>query len=113
MSLIPIRSRRFGRVAVLGGLLAVMATSAAVSQTAASGGDSVEFRIRDNCEVESFNLVVGPDTCVGDGTTTFDEAVVAQTLGTVLKYREDQGRVQEHGLDAIVSAALDRGSLRG
>ncbi len=47
------------------------------------------------------------------GTTTFDEAVVAQTLGTVLKYREDQGRVQENGLDTIVNAALERGSLRG
>ena len=47
------------------------------------------------------------------GTRTFDEAVVEQTLGTVLKYREDQGRVRENGLDAIVNAALERGSLRG
>lgn len=47
------------------------------------------------------------------GTRTFDEAVVEQTLGTVLKYREDQGRVRENGLDLIVNAALERGSLRG
>ena len=47
------------------------------------------------------------------GTTTFDESVVERTLGTVLKYREDQGRVRENGLDLIVNAALERGSLRG
>ena len=42
-----------------------------------------------------------------------NEARFKETAETVLKYREDQGRVQENGLDAIVNAALERGSLRG
>jgi MoxR-like ATPase len=34
--------------------------------------------------------------------TTLDEETVAVTLGTVLKYREDQQRVRSHGLAALV-----------
>jgi hypothetical protein len=37
-----------------------------------------------------------------------DEAAVNITLGTILKYREDQERVREHGLTKIVRAAAAR-----
>ena len=43
------------------------------------------------------------------GVTTLDEASVATTLGTVLKYREDHGRVGQFGLDQLVSLAVSHG----
>ncbi len=38
------------------------------------------------------------------GTSTLDETTIAATLGTVLKYREDQDRVTEVGIDMIMAA---------
>ena len=47
------------------------------------------------------------------GVTELNEAVVATTLGTVLKYREDHDKVREHGVADLVRKAFDRGvSLR-
>ncbi len=44
------------------------------------------------------------------GAATLDENTVAVTLGTVLKYREDQQRAASHGLGRLVDAARpDRG----
>jgi MoxR-like ATPase len=40
------------------------------------------------------------------GRTSLDEASVAATLGWVVKYREDQHRVAEHGLPELVREAL-------
>jgi MoxR-like ATPase len=42
------------------------------------------------------------------GTERLDERTVAVTLGTILKYREDQERVRTHGLDDLVRAAVTR-----
>ena len=42
------------------------------------------------------------------GVTELDEATVDATLGTVLKYREDQERVHEHGLADLVRQAYER-----
>jgi MoxR-like ATPase len=42
------------------------------------------------------------------GVTTLDERSVATTLGTVLKYREDHHRVEQHGLAAIIEQAAER-----
>jgi MoxR-like ATPase len=39
------------------------------------------------------------------GHRVLDESAVRVTLGTILKYREDQERVSEHGLPAILQAA--------
>jgi MoxR-like ATPase len=47
------------------------------------------------------------------GVTELDDATVEATLGTVLKYREDQERVRSHGLADLVKQAVDRGLLRG
>jgi MoxR-like ATPase len=42
------------------------------------------------------------------GRTRLDEHSVGVTLGTILKYREDQDRVRAHGLDDLVRAAVAR-----
>jgi MoxR-like ATPase len=47
------------------------------------------------------------------GVTEINEEVVEQTLGTVLKYREDQTRVRDHGIAGVVQHAFERGLLHG
>jgi len=42
------------------------------------------------------------------GRTTIDERSVDVTLGTILKYREDQERVRAHGISELVGAAVAR-----
>jgi MoxR-like ATPase len=43
------------------------------------------------------------------GRTSLDEAAVGSTLGAAVKYREDQQRVREHGIDLLVREAVARG----
>jgi MoxR-like ATPase len=47
------------------------------------------------------------------GVTRLDERSVMSTLGTVLKYREDHQRVENHGVADIVKQAFERGLLPG
>jgi MoxR-like ATPase len=42
------------------------------------------------------------------GRRSLDEVSVSATLGTVLKYREDQERVRQHGVGDLVRAALHK-----
>jgi MoxR-like ATPase len=42
------------------------------------------------------------------GVSDLDERTVAATLGTVLKYREDQERTRQHGLTDLVQQAFER-----
>jgi MoxR-like ATPase len=44
------------------------------------------------------------------GRDELDEALVDVTLGSILKYREDQERARESGLGALVDAAVARGA---
>jgi MoxR-like ATPase len=44
------------------------------------------------------------------GRTSLDEQSVEATLGTVLKYREDQQRVRSHGVADLVRSAVLRGA---
>jgi MoxR-like ATPase len=44
------------------------------------------------------------------GRATLDEGAVSATLGSVLKYREDQERVRGQGIGEVVRAALLRGA---
>jgi len=44
------------------------------------------------------------------GRARLDESAVDATLGTVLKYREDQERVRAHGLADLVRTAMARGA---
>jgi hypothetical protein len=37
--------------------------------------------------------------------------MVEHTLGTVLKYREDHQRVEQHGIGEIVKQAIEKGLL--
>jgi MoxR-like ATPase len=46
------------------------------------------------------------------GIEQLDQQSVEATLGTVLKYREDHQRVEQHGLADIVKQAFERGSVR-
>ncbi len=47
------------------------------------------------------------------GASTLDERVVENTLGAVLKYREDHQRVEQHGVADIVKQAFEKGLLPG
>ncbi len=47
------------------------------------------------------------------GATELDEQLVANTLGTVLKYREDHQRVDQHGIADVVKQAFEKGMLHG
>ncbi len=42
------------------------------------------------------------------GSTDLDEHTVDVTLGTILKYREDQERTRAHGVRELVAAAVER-----
>ena len=42
------------------------------------------------------------------GHTTIDERAVDVTLGTILKYREDQERTRAHGVERLVQTAMER-----
>jgi MoxR-like ATPase len=44
------------------------------------------------------------------GSKQLDEAAVEHTLGTILKYREDQDRARARGLDELVREAVARGA---
>jgi MoxR-like ATPase len=44
------------------------------------------------------------------GAARLDERAVETTLGTILKYREDQERAREHGLGVLVREAVARGA---
>ena len=44
------------------------------------------------------------------GVAKLDDAAVTATLGVVLKYREDQARVREHGVAALVATAGGHGA---
>ncbi|NND75900.1 MAG: MoxR family ATPase [Ilumatobacter sp.] len=45
------------------------------------------------------------------GATELDEGIVTNTLGTVLKYREDHQRVGQHGIADVVKRAIEKGLL--
>jgi MoxR-like ATPase len=47
------------------------------------------------------------------GVTRLDERSIANTLGTVLKYREDHQRVEQHGIADILKQAFGRGLVAG
>jgi hypothetical protein len=44
------------------------------------------------------------------GRTSLDAATAGATLGSVVKYREDEQRVREHGIDELVRQAVRHGS---
>ncbi len=47
------------------------------------------------------------------GATELNEKLVVNTLGAVLKYREDHQRVEQHGVASVVKQAFEKGLLNG
>ena len=45
------------------------------------------------------------------GAKELDNTMVANTLGAVLKYREDHQRVEQHGIGEVVKQAIEKGLL--
>ena len=44
------------------------------------------------------------------GQTTLDPKTASATLGSVVKYREDEQRVHDHGIDELVRHAVGDGA---
>jgi hypothetical protein len=80
--------------AVSGGLYAV---------TAHAGPSVRTVDLRDDCDPTSFNQVVGPGTCVGDGDTTFDELTnELVATGSVQKWRFNPERTEaDRGVNTV------------
>jgi len=47
------------------------------------------------------------------GATELDETVVANTLGAVIKYREDGKRIEQHGIADLVKQGIKQASEKG
>lgn len=58
-----------------------LGATVATAPAAASGGDTKRVRVTDDCDPASFNAVIGPGTCVGDGETTLG-ALIAELAAT-------------------------------
>ena len=66
--------RRFTfRTAVWAAFTAVALLSLTIGAGAVQGDKKI--RMYDDCEPVSFNAVIGPGTCIGNGRTTFDEFI--------------------------------------
>ena len=50
----------------------------------------------------------GPSRSATLGTATLEAEAVQATLGTVLKYREDQERIGHLGLESLIREASER-----
>jgi len=79
---------------------AVWTTVAALTLLSLSGGAGAvqgdkKIRLLDDCEPTSFNAVLPPGTCVGNGHTTFDE-FIAELAATqdVHKWRNQPSQMQ-------------------
>lgn len=79
---------------------AVWTAVAALTLLSLSGGAGAvqgdkKVRLLDDCEPTSFNAVIGPGTCVGNGHTTFDE-FIAELLATqdAHKWRNQPSQMQ-------------------
>ena len=75
------------------GTLGITALLALVLVTASSAvSSSRQVVIRDDCDPATFNAVVGPGTCVKDGSTTFSEFVdqlIAQGRAPAWRFAPD------------------------
>jgi MoxR-like ATPase len=47
------------------------------------------------------------------GATQLDEQMVVNTLGAVVKYREDAQRIEQHGIADVVKQAFEKGLFHG
>ncbi len=87
-------ARRFIRLASVAAL-ALGAMLALAPSGLASSREVVE--IRDDCDPATFNAVIGPGTCVGDGETTFAEFIAelqATKVAEDWEFDPDQLKIQ-------------------
>jgi plastocyanin len=73
------------------GITAVLGLMLATGSAAVSGSRQVV--IRDDCDPASFNAVIGPGTCVKDGSTTFSDFVgqlISQGRAPAWRFAPDQ-----------------------
>ena len=56
-------------------LAAGFVVAALAAATASATASTRTIQVLDDCEPISFNAAIGPDTCVKDGTVTFDEFI--------------------------------------
>ena len=66
---------RISRAVTAVGVSSLASVLLIISPTASDASSGKSVRMFDDCEVSSFNAVVGPGTCVGDGETTFSEFI--------------------------------------
>jgi plastocyanin len=58
---------------------------------AAVGSDDVQVNMKDDCDAATFNAVIGPGTCVGNGKTTFQDFVAQLQANGVIANRSAKG----------------------
>ncbi|MDQ1626853.1 MAG: hypothetical protein QOI54_597 [Actinomycetota bacterium] len=84
---------RTPRLAVTFSAFALVVAAALMSAPTAGAddghrGDAKRVRILDDCDPATFNEILGPEACVGNGDTTFDEFVAEfMAQGSVDKWR--------------------------
>ena len=73
------------------GLLSLTAGAEAVQQ------ELKKIRLYDNCDPATFNAALGPGTCIGSGTTTFDQFIAELTqTQTVTTWRNQPTFMKVH-----------------
>jgi plastocyanin len=55
--------------------VAAAAAAVLVVVPAIASADPPQIQMKDDCEATSFNAAIGPDTCIGNGGTTFDDFI--------------------------------------
>jgi plastocyanin len=86
------------RLATLAGIAALLVLVPAAGASAASASRQVQAL--DDCDAATFNAVLGPGACVGDGTTTFSEFVaqlLAQGRAPAWRFAPGQLRLDADG----------------
>jgi len=58
---------------------------------AAAGSEQERVLIKDDCDPATFNAAIGPGTCVGDGTTTFQSFIAQLQANGVVANRSARG----------------------
>ena len=61
--------RKGTSVALTAGAISAVTALALASPSDASGGGQ-KIKMRDDCQPATFNLAIGPGTCIGDGNTS-------------------------------------------
>jgi hypothetical protein len=98
------RTRRVAVVSAVGAILATLM----VATAAWAGASHRNVQILDDCDAETFNVVLGEGTCVKDGDVTFDEFIgQLVTMGEAPAWRFAPGHLKLDAGGAIT--ATNRG----